>query len=79
MATTSFNSANWYFICRSCTAKWFADAPRLRCPRCGTPAESNEMLIAPWHASGNRTPLTPDPAAPSSAEAEATAPHSGCG
>ena len=38
----------WYFVCPVCTAKWFCEADRCRCPRCSTSVNSNERMKPPW-------------------------------
>lgn len=41
-------SAQWYFVCSDCNAKWFQSAEVGRCPRCGRAARSREKLPVPW-------------------------------
>jgi len=44
----SHHSIPWYFVCSVCAAKWFAEAPKCRCPRCGTLSTSDEKIEPPW-------------------------------
>lgn len=37
-----------YFVCDWCTAKWSAPLPAMRCPRCGTFAQSSELADPSW-------------------------------
>lgn len=38
----------FYFVCRCCDAKWFAETNLSRCPRCQTQSVSNEAAVPPW-------------------------------
>jgi len=38
----------WYFVCVTCSAKWFAETQRTHCPRCQTPAVSVQRITPPW-------------------------------
>jgi hypothetical protein len=42
----------YYFVCETCTAKWFTGRELMACPRCGALAASTEKIPIPW---GSRT------------------------
>jgi putative RNA 2'-phosphotransferase len=42
----------WYHVCQHCTAKWFAPARRVDCPRCGRVSRARERRVPPWNAGG---------------------------
>lgn len=38
----------WYFVCSTCSAKWFADQQLALCPRCGGMQSTTELTAVPW-------------------------------
>lgn len=38
----------WYFVCRECGAKWFAEQRIERCPRCQAATVALEKHVPPW-------------------------------